>query len=379
MKKIGILGGGQLGQMTIPFLKSQGAEVWVMDPNPECSCKDLADHLVIGDFQSPEEVFRFSQNVDVLSYELEKVSLEGIQKISGEISVFPRPKTLEVIQDKSIQKRFLCDNNFPTADFKIIQSQEEIQKFPEFFPCVQKVCIGGYDGKGVSVLSDADQKQKILAGFPSILESLVDIDQELSVIVARDLSGNIESFPPVIQEFDPAGNLVRFVMAPAQKISAEILNSVENIAKDLAKKLDLVGILSVEFFVTRSGEVLVNEMAPRVHNSGHWSIEGANVSQFEQWGRILLGMPLKKAEMLKPSVMVNLVGEPGAFGTPIIQGRDFLESLNNVVLHWYQKPEVRPFRKMGHITVTAKTLNEAKKIAEEIYQRVKVQGRQQNH
>ena len=343
-RTLGILGGGQLGLMLLQASESLDVDLHFLDPNPNCSISTKTSSLTVGDFKDYQTVLDFGQTVDVITIEIEHVNVEALEALEqlGK-KVYPRSKVLRTIQDKGLQKQFYAQNNIPSPDFRLITDVSEITEFP----IVQKARTGGYDGKGVQILKTKAGLNKAFPG-PSVLESLVDLEREVGVIVVRNASGALQVFPPVDMEFDPELNLVKYVICPSD-ITKEVNNKCVQLTKSIANAFDLVGILAVELFITKEGEVLVNECAPRVHNSGHLTIEGTNHSQFEMHLRAVMDLPLPKIQITEPSVMVNLVGE--ANGNPQIKNQTILDDMPGAYMHWYEKTEVRVGRKMGHMTV----------------------------
>ncbi|NCP67230.1 5-(carboxyamino)imidazole ribonucleotide synthase [bacterium] len=360
-KKLGILGGGQLGRMMITPCIDLGVEVYFLDPNPECSVSEFTAHLTVGDFNDYETVLNFGRTVDVITVEIEHVNVEALEKLEKEgKAVNPSSQVLRTIQDKGLQKEFYQNQNIPSPDFRLIKHKASITDFP----IVQKMRKGGYDGQGVQILKSATDFDKAFDA-PSVLEDLVDLRMEIGVMVARNAQGEVQAFPPVSMDFDPELNLVKYVVCPAQ-ISEELNKKCIQMANSIAHKFELVGIMAVELFVTKSGEVLVNECAPRVHNSGHLTIEGTSISQFEMHIRSVMGFPLPPVSVTKPSVMLNLLGEMGYEGEAELWSETDVLALPEVYLHWYGKKTTRPGRKMAHVTVLRNTVEEAKSIADEI-------------
>jgi len=263
--------------------------------------------------------------------------------------VYPQPRIIRLIQDKGLQKQFFKENNIPTADFQVITSADELKRTTIPYPYIQKLRRDGYDGRGVYKVMD---ETYLPAAFtePSIIERLIDFEKEIGVIVARNASGEVSAFPLVEMEFNPAVNLVEFLISPST-LSFEIQQEAERIAKKIAKDLKIVGVLAVEMFLTKQGEILVNELAPRPHNSGHHSIEGNVVSQFEQHLRAIFNQPLGDTACLSNAIMINLLGEPGYEGPAIYQGIEKILKCPGVYVHLYGKALTKPFRKMGHITI----------------------------
>ena len=369
--KIGVLGGGQLGRMLQQKALCLGLDIAFIDPDENAPCKEISARFFKGDLKDFETVYSFGKGKDVITIEIEHVNVQALEKLQQEgVKVFPQPNIIKIIQDKGLQKIFYKENNIPTSEFFLINEKSEIPLFEEHFPLMQKMRKGGYDGQGVTPMRS---KLDFEAGFdtPSILEKMVDFEKELSVIVARNENGEIKSFPCVECEFNPEVNLVEFLFSPAN-ISDEIEKKSQKIAKDVIEKLGMVGILAVELFLTKDGDILVNEVAPRPHNSGHQTIEGNYESQYGQLLRCLLNLPLGDTEIKKPSVMVNLLGEKGFIGNAVYDGIEKVLALPGVYLHLYGKAQTKPFRKMGHATVVNNTLEEAKVIAKKVQEELRI-------
>lgn len=366
--KLGILGGGQLGRMMIREAVKFNISTHVLDPNPQAPCAEVASHFTVGDFKDYDAVMAFGKGKDVVTIEIENVSVAALKDLQKEgVKVFPDPKVIELIQDKGTQKQFYRLHGIPTSEFQLVESFDE-HKWE--VPFVQKMRKGGYDGRGVQVMRTEADFAKQLPG-PSVLEKLIDIEKEISVIVARNETGEVHSYPTVELDFHPTANLVEFLICPA-----EITDEQEKIAQELAEKLaielDLVGLLAVEMFVQKDGSVLVNEIAPRTHNSGHQSIEGNLTSQFEQQLRAICGMPLGSTEIIQPSVMINLLGDADHSGNAYYEGLDTILSVPGVYPHLYGKKETKPFRKMGHVTVLNPDREKAIEIAREVKSNLRV-------
>ncbi len=371
--KLGILGGGQLGRMFIQEAISYNLDVHVLDPDENAPCKDISTTFQVGSLKDFDTVYAFGKGKDVITIEIEHVNADALQKLEEEgVKVFPQPKILKMIQDKGLQKQFYAAHGIPTSGFHLIDGKEDISRFRSEFPFMQKMRTGGYDGRGVTPLrNDIDLEKAFDA--PSLLEKFVDFDKEISVIVSRNESGEVKSYPVVELEFNPEANLVDFLFAPAD-VAEDIEQKAREIAEDLVAKTGIVGLLAVEMFVTKAGEVLVNEIAPRTHNSGHQSIEGNVTSQFEQHLRSVLNLPLGDTRMIEPSVMVNLLGEKDFDGEAIYEGLEDVLKMPGVHVHLYGKKFTRSFRKMGHVTVGATTLEEAKKLALTVKDTLKVKA-----
>jgi 5-(carboxyamino)imidazole ribonucleotide synthase len=352
--KLGILGGGQLGRMLIQEAISLDVQVHVLDPAADAPCAGLATTFTCGSFRDYQTVLDFGRNMDVLTIEIEDVNVDALSELkSAGVKVFPDPEILAVIKDKGLQKQFFVDHGIPSSAFRLIESSDEIEISE--LPVVHKLRTGGYDGKGVSVLrSEKDIETTFKA--PSILESLVDIEKELSVIIARNEHGQTVTYPVVEMVFDDRSNLVDYLFAPAT-ISHDLAEQAKDLATKVADAFSFVGILAVEMFLTKGGDVLVNEVAPRTHNSGHHTIEANFTSQFAQHLRAVVGMPLGSTDTLRAAAMVNLVGEDGFSGPVVYDGLDKALGMEGVYPHFYGKSETKPFRKMGHVTILADSID----------------------
>lgn len=369
--KLGMIGGGQLGRMFIQEAVNYNLAVHILDGDENAPCAEIANSFTLGSIQEYDAVFNFGKDKDVITVEIENINIEALEELEklGK-SVYPQPSVLRIIRDKGIQKQFYLDNNIPTAPFKLIDSKKELEAASVDFPVVQKMRTGGYDGKGVHVIKN---QSDIYKGFdvPSILETMIPFKKEISVIVARNEHGELTSYPAVECEFNPEANLVEFLFAPAE-ISLEVEENATKIALDIISKLEMVGILAVEFFLSDDNSLLVNEIAPRPHNSGHHTIECNYTSQFEQHLRSIIGLPLGNTDIILPGVMINLLGEPNHEGDAIYQGIEKCVAQKGVAIHLYGKKITKPFRKMGHLTVALPDLEEAKKIALQIKKDFKI-------
>ena len=356
--KLGMLGGGQLGKMFIQEAVNYNIQVCVLDPDKNAPCRLIAHEFQQGDFKDYQSVLDFGKDKNVLTIEIEHVNTDALKQLESDgVKVFPQPHILELIKDKGLQKQFYKENNIPTAPFVLVNSKAELNEYVQDFPFMQKARTGGYDGKGVhALISESD----IDNGFdaPSVLEKFVDFEKELSVIVARNESGEVVTYPIVELEFNPVANLVEYLKCPAI-VSAEIENKAEVLAKKVAEKLEIVGLLAVEFFLTKSGELLVNEVAPRTHNSGHQTIEGNVTSQFEQHMRAVLNLPLGDTSIVQPSVMLNVLGEQGYTGIAKYENLEKIMAMPRVHVHLYGKHTTKPYRKMGHVTIIDSNLENA--------------------
>ncbi len=369
--KIGILGGGQLGRMLIQSAINYNLYVCCLDPDANAPCKTFANEFVKGSLTDYKTVYNFGKDKDIITIEIENVNVEALYALQKEgKKIFPQPEVIEIIKDKGLQKMFYQRNDIPSPDFFLIEKKEQIEKYNAFFPFFQKLRTGGYDGKGVVKLGHPNKIDQAFDA-PSVLERLVDFDKEISVIVARSENGETKCFPSVECQFNSEANLVEFLFSPAN-IKKSIDKQAVDIAIKVAEKLNIVGLLAVELFVTKDGKVLVNEVAPRPHNSGHQTIEGNMTSQFEQHLRAILNLPLGDTSTIKPAVMINLLGEKNHEGVAKYEGLVDAMKYKGVYIHLYGKTTTKPFRKMGHVTVIDEDLTIAKKKAIAIKDLIKI-------
>lgn len=355
--KVGLLGGGQLGRMLLQAAIDLDVFIKVLDPDPQAPCALLSSEFVNGSFLDFDTVYQFGQDCEVITIEIENVNIEALEKLEAEgKKVFPQPHVLRIIQDKRIQKQFYSHNNIPTADFILTDSILDIESNISFLPAFNKLGKGGYDGRGVQKLnSEAELHLAFLE--PSILEKAIDFEKEIGVIVARNENGEMKLFPTVEMVFHPTQNLVEYLFSPA-KIEEVINEKAKDIAKEVAEKLGIVGLLAVEMFVTKKGEVLVNEVAPRAHNSGHHTIRANFTSQFEQHLRAILNLPLGDTSAFMLSAMINILGEPNYEGHAKYIGIEEVLKIKGVFPFLYGKKITKPFRKMGHVTLLSENLIE---------------------
>lgn len=370
---LGVLGGGQLGRMLIQSAINYNQDIHILDPDPNAPCKDIAQHFQVGSLKDFDTVYSFGKNCDVLTVEIEAVNTDALQKLADEgKKVFPQPHILKLIQDKREQKQFYAQHGIPTADFILTENKADVISKASFLPAVNKLGKEGYDGRGVQILrSEADLDQAFDA--PGLLEKLIDFDKEIAVTVARNENGDLIAYPAVECAFHPTANLVEFLFAPAE-ISAEVEAKAQEIAKEVILKLDMVGILAVEMFVTKTGEVLVNEIAPRPHNSGHHTIEANFTSQFEQHLRSVMNWPLGNPDLRCPAAMINLLGEDGFSGPAIVEGKEEAMAEKGVYIHLYGKKLTKPFRKMGHVTILDENVESLKARAHRIKELIKIKS-----
>lgn len=371
--KLGVLGGGQLGRMLAQTALNFDVHIYAMDATEDAPCSLITAHYQKGDIKNYDDVYSFGKDKDVLTVEIEHVNTTALKKLEAEgVKVFPQPHILEMIQDKGLQKEFYLENDIPTAPFKLIETKSELKNHLDFIPFFQKLRKGGYDGKGVYNVQSELDFQKAFEG-PSVLEKYVDFKKELSIIVARNENGEIQSYPLVACEFSKELNLVEFLYSPAQ-VSEEIELRAKQIGETIIEKLGMVGVLAVELFLTKDDELLVNEIAPRTHNSGHHTIESNITSQFEQHLRAITNQCLGATAIIRPGVMINLIGEPEYFGRPMYEGIEKVMDIDGAYPHIYGKSATKPGRKMGHVTVTDNNLNIAKEKARNIQQILKVKA-----
>ncbi|MGB1308127.1 MAG: 5-(carboxyamino)imidazole ribonucleotide synthase [Oceanihabitans sp.] len=373
--KLGILGGGQLGKMLLTETRKLDIHTCVLDASKEAPSKIACNAFTQGDLMDFETVYQFGKQVDVLTIEIENVNVDALAKLEKEgVNVYPSAKTLRVIQNKAKQKLFYIDNNLPTAPFSrfayLSEIEDAINNGGLQFPFVWKAAQFGYDGTGVKVVRTLAD----LNGLPKdecIVEELIPFKNELAVIVSRNVSGEVKTFPVVEMEFHPEANQVEYVICPA-RIDPEIAAKAEEIALKTSEAFKHVGLLAVEMFLTQNNEILINEVAPRPHNSGHQTIEANYTSQFEQHLRAILNLPLGSTANKTTGVMVNLVGAEGYTGNVVYNNISHIMNMEGVTPHIYGKKQTRPFRKMGHVTIVHKDVNEARKIAEAVKKTITV-------
>jgi len=360
--RLGMVGGGQLGRMFIQSAIDFDVHVHALDPDPNAPCKDIAHSFTIGSLNDFDTLYAFGSDKDVITVEIENVNIEALEKLENEgVRVFPQPRVLRIIRDKGIQKEFYKTHGIPTADFQLYTNAEEITVAKISAPFVQKLRTGGYDGRGVQLIKRAEDFTKLFHA-PSIVEQLIPFQKELSVIVARNEKGEIRTFPAVECEFHPEANLVEFLFCPAE-ISRDIESAAHELAQKVIRDLEMVGILAVEMFLTQDAQLLVNEIAPRPHNSGHHTIECNITSQFEQHLRAVLGLPLGETDMVRAGAMINLLGAEGFEGPAFYEGMEKAMALPGVHPHLYGKSTTKPFRKMGHVTISGTEIEGVKSTA----------------
>jgi 5-(carboxyamino)imidazole ribonucleotide synthase len=372
---LGILGGGQLGKMLLYETRKYDIKTHVLDPSEQAPCRIGCDRFFQGDLMDYQSVYNFGKAVDLLTFEIEGVNVDALAALENEgVKVYPSSKTLRNIQNKGQQKQFFKSHNIPTAPFQLFQNKNELNEAvvrKELdFPFVWKSCVGGYDGKGVSIVRDA-QDIIPLADGECLAEHLVPFENELAVIVARNPKGEITTYPVVEMEFHPEANQVEYVICPA-RIDGKVAEKARKVAEQVSGAYEHVGLLAVEMFQTEQDEILVNEVAPRPHNSGHYSIEASYTNQFEQHLRAILDLPLGNTDSKVGGIMVNLVGAEGYSGEVHYENIEQIMAMDGVTPHIYGKKLTRPFRKMGHVTIVNENISEARRIAEEVKKTIKV-------
>ena len=373
--KLGILGGGQLGKMMLSDTRKFDIQTYVLDPSEEAPSRIACNKFFQGNLMDFDTVYNFGKQVDVLTFEIELVNIEALEKLESEgVKVFPSPKTLRGIQNKGTQKDFYVKNNIPTSPHKRFHSigdlKSEVGNAIISLPFVWKSAEFGYDGNGVKVVRSAQDLDN-LPNVECIAEEMVPFKNELAVIVVRNPSGEIKTYPVVEMEFHPEANQVEYVICPA-RIDEKVAEKARAIALNVSEKFNHVGLLAVEMFQTNDDEILINEVAPRPHNSGHYSIEASYTSQFENHLRAILDLPLGNTDSKVAGIMVNLVGEEGFSGQVVYENIEKIMAIDGVTPHIYGKRETRPFRKMGHVTIVNEDIAEARKVAEEVKKLIRV-------
>jgi len=373
--KLGILGGGQLGRMLLAETQKFDIHTAILESNKKAPCAEICNRFVVGDLLDFNAVYNFGKTVDLLTIEIEKVNLDALDALEKEgLIIFPKPKDLRIIQNKAHQKNFYIDHQIPTAAFSHYAYLEELKHSFENsiieFPFVWKAARFGYDGNGVKIVRNLEDLES-LPNVECITEQLIPFKNELAVIVARNAAGETKTYPVVEMEFHPEANQVEYVICPA-RITTKVAENAREIALKVVSDLDFVGLLAVEMFQTVDDKILVNEVAPRPHNSGHYSIEASYTNQFEQHLRSILNLPLGNTESKVAGIMVNLVGEEGFSGDVIYKNIEDILKIDGVTPHIYGKKETRPFRKMGHVTIVNSDINKARTIAQKVKETIRV-------
>ncbi|MDB5199903.1 MAG: 5-(carboxyamino)imidazole ribonucleotide synthase [Chitinophagaceae bacterium] len=372
MQKIGILGGGQLGRMLLQAAANYPVETFVMENDNECPAAHLCNHFINGDIKNFDDVYNFGKELDAITIEIESVNEEALQRLEDEgVLIYPNPSALSIIKNKILQKQFYKEYEIPTAEFAVTKSLDDIANYPGFFPAIHKIAQGGYDGRGVISIKN---KEDFIMGFdePAVLERKINIDKEIAIIVA---SNGIEMvvYPAIEMIFHPLLNLLDYQLSPAE-LPEKTLWKMEAIATKVVKNLNSPGIFAVEMFIDKDNNIWVNETAPRVHNSGHHTIEANYSSQFDMLWRIMLGYPLGNTKHILPAAIVNIIGEENSTGDANYPGLEHVLQMENVFVHIYGKKQTRPGRKMGHVTILSKERQELIHTAHKIKQNLKVIG-----
>ncbi|TAF33606.1 MAG: 5-(carboxyamino)imidazole ribonucleotide synthase [Cytophagales bacterium] len=371
---IGMVGGGQLGRMFIQNALNYNCQIHCLDPDAQAPASIYAHHFICGSLTDYQTLLDFGKDCDLITIEIENVNTDALKALEGMgKKVFPKPEHIQLIQDKRVQKQFYKDHQIPSTDFVLTENLSDLQQYAHFLPAVHKLGREGYDGRGVQLIREASD---LKLGFdkPSVLEKMADIKVEVAVIVARNEAGQIMSFPPTEMVVDASANLLDFLYAPA-RISDKEAEEAQKLAESVVLKMQFVGLLAVEMFLTQSGELLVNEIAPRPHNSGHHSIEANDCSQFEQHLRAIMGWPLATTNTRCKAAMLNLLGERGHIGAAYYEGLEQVLAMPLVFVHLYGKQNTKPMRKMGHVTVLGQTEEEVWTKTNQIKQILKVKAR----
>jgi 5-(carboxyamino)imidazole ribonucleotide synthase len=373
--KLGILGGGQLGKMLLYETRKFDIHTKVLEASKDAPCKIACDEFLIGDLMNFDDVYNFGKKVDILTIEIENVNLDALEKLEGEgLKIFPPTETLRLIQNKARQKLFYVDNDIPTANFSRFAYSSELKDSIDnggiAFPFVWKATQFGYDGQGVKIVRNFQDLENLPQG-ECIVEDLIPFKNELAVIVVRNQKGEVVTYPVVEMEFHTEANQVEYVICPA-RIDEKVAQKATEIALKVSKKLKHIGILAVEMFQTQEDQILVNEVAPRPHNSGHYSIEASYTNQFENHIRAILNLPLGSTQSKVAGIMVNLVGREGYSGDVIYENMEEILKFEGVTPHIYGKKQTRPFRKMGHVTIVNKDIDLARVIAQKVKETIKV-------
>lgn len=379
-QKIGILGGGQLGKMLALAAANWDFKTFCLDPAPDAPASQVCTGFTTGDFKNYDDVLAFGRDKDLITIEIEHVNTDALLELErlGKM-VHPSPRALNIIKDKGLQKEFYQEHNIPTARFEIFEDEKSLKKAVESgrwaLPLVQKTRTAGYDGKGVAILRTQDDLENKLLSGPCLAEALAPIETEIAIVAAKNAQGDVVIYPAVEMEFHPEANLVEFLLCPA-RISPLVAAEAEVLAERVIRAFDICGLLAVEMFWTEDGQLLVNEVAPRPHNSGHHTIDSAHTSQFEQHLRAICDMPLGSTATITPvAIMLNLLGEPGYKGPVCYEGVEKCLQLEGVNIHLYGKSQTSPFRKMGHVTITGDTVKDAMEKANFVKQNLRVCAR----
>lgn len=375
LARIGIIGGGQLGRMMVRKATQLGFSAIILDPTPNSPAGQVAGHQIVGDFFDPAKLRELAELSDVTTFDIETIDSEALEKLLDEgFRILPSPHLLAIIQNKLTQKQLLADKGIATGRFVELENPTAEALAGFGYPLVQKAQRGGYDGRGVEIFHDDGAPDRILP-VPSLLEEYIDCDKELAVMVARGLDGDIQVYPVVEMVFDSKTNILDMLLAPA-RISPEQAQAAQDLAVATVEAIEGVGVFGIELFLARDGHLLVNEIAPRTHNSGHYTIEACVTDQFEQHVRAITGLPLGSTEQIRPAVMINLLGEPGWTGRTVVEGLEDALAIPGVAVHIYGKTESRPMRKMGHVTVINGDIETARDKARQVRGVLKIRGEQ---
>lgn len=374
--KLGILGGGQLGRMLLTETQKWDIYTCILDPAENAPCAEICNEFYQGDLMDYETVYNFGKKVDLLTIEIEHVNIKALFKLKEEgIEIYPQPEVLQTIQHKGFQKDFFIEHHIPTASYQRFETKAALEKATFDYPVVWKSALFGYDGMGVKVLKKITDLQA-LPDVPCIVEKFIPIDKEFAVIVARNKSGEFASYPVVEMEFHPDANQVEYVLCPAQ-ISDNLANTIQKTAKKVSEAFQHIGLLAIEMLLDLDGNLVVNEVAPRPHNSGHYSIEASYTNQFEQHLRAILNLSLGETRSILPAIMVNLVGEEFYLGQVVYQNMETILSWKGVTPHLYGKKHTRAFRKMGHVTIVNSNIDKVRALAKKVKNTLRVIGEEQ--
>ncbi len=374
--KLGILGGGQLGRMLLTETQKWDIFTSVLDPAENAPCSAICNEFTQGDFNDYETVVAFGKKVDILTVEIEHINIKALFQLQKEgVKIYPQPEVLQTIQHKGKQKDFYIKHAIPTATYRRFESNKEFQMESFDYPVVWKSAQFGYDGMGVKVVRNKSDLQA-LPDVSCIIEEYIPIEKEFAVIVARNKKGETKSYPVVEMEFHPEANQVEYVICPAE-ISEDLTAKIQKIVLQVANSFKHIGLLAIEFLMDKDGNIIVNEVAPRPHNSGHYSIEASYTNQFEQHLRAILNLPLGNTASKLAGIMVNLVGEEYYFGDVVYQNMEKILTWDGVTPHLYGKKQTRSFRKMGHVTIVNKNVKKARELAKKVKNTIRVIGTQQ--
>ena len=374
MKQIGILGGGQLGRMLLQAAANYPVETYVMENESDCPAAHLCHHFIKGDIRNYDDVYNFGKGLNAITIEIESVNEDALQRLEEEgVTIYPKPSALKIIKNKILQKQFYKENEIPTAEFVITNNQNDVQSFPNLFPAIHKIALGGYDGRGIISLTGIAEYNKAF-DEPAVLEKKIDITKEISIIVASNHKNETVNYPAVHMMVSPTLNLLEYQVSPAE-LDEKVLWKAEALALKVVKGLNSPGIFAVEMFLDKHNKIWVNETAPRVHNSGHHTIEANYSSQFDMLWRIMLGYPLGNTRHILPAAIVNILGEGSYTGDVVYEGLNEVLKMDNVFVHLYGKKQTKPGRKMGHVTILSNEKQELIHTATKIKKILKVKSK----